>query len=195
MDKPRIYHGKLSPYEFGQSLVAEFNRENLQAHQIGNDKHIIVQIGTRRNRRSGGNTALTVAIRQVEDGVSVQIGEQSLLGVVASLGQTALWTWRNPWNLISRLDDVAQDVENLQLSDEVWEFIEDTAYASGATFELSERLKRLSCSYCDTANPVGAPNCISCGAPLGKSQPSTCSNCGFVIKTGENVCPNCGRKT
>lgn len=194
MEKPRIFHGKITPDELASALVAEYNRGNLRAQKIGSGKQVVVQIASRQKPSSGGQTSLSVAIRKVEDGVSIQLGEQSWLGVAASLGQTALWAWRNPWNLIHRLDDLAQDFEYLQLSDQVWEFIEDTAYTVGASFELSERLKRLECEYCHSANPIGASNCISCGAPLGALQPSTCKNCGFVNEKGAKVCSNCGEK-
>jgi hypothetical protein len=79
----------------------------------------------------------------------------------------------------------------LNLAEQVWTVIENAARTAGATFELSERLRRLVCAYCMTANPVGEPRCIACGAPLGEVQPHTCRNCGFVLKTGEPVCPNC----
>jgi hypothetical protein len=95
--------------------------------------------------------------------------------------------------LLGRLDDVAQDIESLQISDRIWEVIENVAYAAGASFELSERLRRLVCAFCDTANPVGEPSCIACGAPLGSAQPQTCPHCGFVVKHDETTCPNCNR--
>jgi len=117
---------------------------------------------------SGGQTALSVSLQKVEDGVSVQLGKQSWLGVAASLGMTALWTWHNPWNILTRLDDLAQDIENIQIIEDVWETIERTARAAGASFELSERLRRLVCPYCSTANPTGESHCIACGAPLGE---------------------------
>ena len=190
----RVFHGDLSPEDIGRALIAEFNRGNFRAQQFGNPRQSIVQITTRNQAQSGGQTALTVTLQQVEDGVAVQIGKQAWLGVAASLGQTAMIVFRNPWGLFNRLDDIAQDIENLQLSEQVWRVIERSARAAGATFELSERLRRTACSYCHTANPVGEPNCIACGAPLGKVQPQTCLNCGFVIKTGEPVCSNCGQR-
>ena len=137
---------------------------------------------------------MTVTLRQVADGIGVQIGKQAWLGVAASLGQTALKVWRNPFALIDRLDDLAQDIDNLKLSEQVWVIIENTARSVGASFELSERLRRTVCEYCITANPVGEPNCIACGGPLGRVQPRTCQNCGFVIKTAETLCPNCGQR-
>jgi DNA-directed RNA polymerase subunit RPC12/RpoP len=143
---------------------------------------------------SGGQTALTISLQKVEDGLAVQVGKQAWLGVAASLGMTALSAWRNPFNLLNRLDDLAQDIENLQPSERVWEVIEGEARKAGASFELSERLRRMVCLYCNTANPVGEACCLACGAPLGSVQPRTCSNCGFVIKTDETTCPNCGRK-
>ena len=190
----KIYHGEITPLTFAQALVGEFNRGNFRVRQYGRNKEIVVQIGTHEGRRSGGDTALTVTLKQVRDGVAVQVGKQSWLGIAASFGATALAAIRNPFYLLTRLDDIAQDVESLQLSERVWEVLNKTAEIKGATFELSERLRRVVCPYCDTANPVGEPNCIACGAPLGKAQPDTCPYCGFVIQPGERVCPNCKRR-
>lgn len=189
----RIYHGDLSPLDLGQALVAHFNRGNLVAQQLGDENQVIVQVATRQRPTSGGQTALTVSIRKVADGLAVQVGKQAWLGVVASLGMTALSAWRNPLSLLGRLDDLAQDIENLQLADETWQVIENVARMHGASLELSERLRRLVCAYCQTANAVGEASCIACGAPLGESQPRTCARCGFVVKKEEGRCPNCGQ--
>jgi len=189
----RIFHGEISPQDVARALFAQFNLGNYRAQQIGSGEKIIVQITTREIATSGGQTALAVNLQKAADGIAVQIGKQSWLGVAASLGQTAFTAWRNPWGLLSRLDDLAQDIENLQLSDAVWQTIESYARNAGATFELSERLKRAVCAYCDTANPVGEASCVACGAPLGLAQPRTCLNCGFVVRSSENLCPNCGK--
>jgi hypothetical protein len=190
----RIFHGEIEPYDLGRALVAEFNRGDLRAQMIGDSHEAAVQIASRAQPSSGGRTALTITLRQVEDGVAVQIGQQAWYGVAASLGQTLLQAWLNPWNLIHRLDDIAQDMENLQLAERSWQIIEKTAQALGATFELSERLRRLTCDYCQAANPVGEATCLACGAPLGRVQPRTCRNCGFVVRTAETVCPNCQQR-
>ena len=192
--EPRIFHGNITPQDIASYLLAQFNRGNYRAQQLGRGEKIVVQIATRESPLAGGETALTVNLQTVEDGVTVQIGKQAWLGVAASLGMTALTAWRNPLALLSRLDDLAQDIENLQLCEQVWENIETVARAANVTFELSDRLRRIVCEYCNTANPVGEPNCIACGAPLGNVQPRTCKNCGFVVKTTELVCPNCGQK-
>ena len=192
MDR-KVFHGDLTPGDLARALIAEFNRGNLHAQTVGQDQHVIVQISTRPQPQSGGETALTVDIQKVSDGITVQMGKQTWLGLAASLGKTALGAWRNPWSLLGRLDDLAQDVEYLQLSEKVWETLNSTAQAAGASFELSERLRRMICEYCNTANPVGESNCIACGAPLGDVQPRTCLNCGFVVRTDEVVCPNCGQ--
>jgi hypothetical protein len=190
----KIFHGDIKPRDFANALVGEFNRGNLKVQQAGKRNEIVVQIATRQMRRSGGNTALTVTLEKVSDGVSVQVGKQSWLGVAASLGHTALLALRNPFHVLGRLDDLAQDIESLQISERVWEVIENEAYAAGASFELSERLRRLVCEFCETANPVGEPSCVACGAPLGGVQPRTCLNCGFVVKSHESNCPNCGKR-
>lgn len=190
MDR-RIYHGDIAPEEFGRAIVAHFNRGNYKAQQFVHQGKVIVQVASLLRPVSGGQTALTVYLEPIEDGVAIQLGEQAWLGVAASIGTTILSLWRNPLNLLHRLDDIAQDVESLQLSEQIWRIVGNVARMKGATFELSERLKRMECEYCGTANPVGEPSCIACGAPLGKTQPTTCPNCGFVVRRGEKTCPNC----
>jgi len=189
----RIFHGNIKPADVAQALIAEFNRGNLRAQTLGQSDNLAVQIGTRPGASSGGQTALAVNIQRTADGVLVQIGQQDWLGTAASLGTTTIAALMNPWNLLGRLDDIAQDVENLQLNERIWQVIAQAAQTAGASHELSERLSRLTCEYCGTANPVGVGACIACGAPMGKSQPGTCANCGFVVKPNELRCPNCGQ--
>lgn len=189
----RIYHGNLAPADISEVLLAHFNRGNLRAQQLGDAERLIVQIGTRPGAMAGGDTTISVILEKVEDGVAVQLGQQAWLGIAASLGTTALAAMRNPFNLLGRLDDLAQDIQNLQINEQVWQAIDEVARAAGASQELSNRLRRTVCPYCRTANPVGEPSCITCGAPLGDVQPRTCPNCGFVVKPNEAVCPNCKR--
>jgi Double zinc ribbon len=188
---PKIFHGELTPMDLAQALVAEFNRGTLRAQVVGGTDKLAVQIGTRPGAPSGGPTALTVTIQKVEDGVLVQAGEQEWLGTAASLGRTTIAALANPWSVLGRLDDLAQDVENIQLAERVWKVLDQTAHVLGTGQELSARLKRVTCEYCGTANPVGEAACIACGAPLGKGQPGTCPRCGFVVQANEIRCPNC----
>ena len=190
----RIFHGILSPTDIAQALLAEFNQGNIRAQVLGKSDKLAVQIGTRPGAMSGGQTAMTITIQKVTDGIMVDLGQQAWLGVAASLGQTAFSLFRNPFSLIGRLDDLAQDIESLQLSENVWQVIARTAAAAGASHQLSDRMSRLTCEFCGTANPHGEPACIACGAPLGDAHPSSCSNCGFVTLKEENACPNCGHK-
>jgi len=187
----RIFHGNISPTDLARNLISNFNRGNLQVQQIGSGSHLAVQIASRQMPLSGGRTALSIDIQTVEDGVSVQVSKQEWMGVAASLGFTAIAALANPLNLLSRLDDIAQDIESIQLTDEVWKVIESSAHAQGAGFELSERLRRIVCDYCGSANPGGQSNCVACGAPLGGKQPRVCKHCGFVVTTNEITCPNC----
>jgi hypothetical protein len=189
----RIYHGKIAPADLAHALVAYFNRGNLMVQQIGEAPNLAVQIASRAQAASGGQTALSVTLQAVEDGVAVQVGQQAWMGVAASLGFSALAALINPWNLLGRLDDIAQDIESMQLSEEVWKVLDTTAKTLGSGYELSNRLKRIVCEYCQVANPVGESNCIACGAPLGNVQPETCKNCGFVVSSAEKYCPNCGK--
>ncbi len=189
----RFFHGSsVSPERLAQSLEAEFNQGNLRAQIVGGADRLAVQIGTRYEARSGGTTALTVSIEKVPDGVMVRMGQQEWLGTAASLGRATIAALMNPWTLLGNLDDIAQDVENIQLTARVWQAIDGAARAMGATQQLSERLARLTCEYCGVANPVGEAACIACGAPLGSAQPMTCKQCGFVVQHDETRCPNCG---
>jgi len=189
----RIYHGNLTPIDLGEALIARFNRGNLRAQQFGDVDRLIVQIASRPGTMTGGDTAISVILQKVEDGVAVRLGQQAWLGIAASLGTTALAALKSPFNLLGRLDDLAQDIQNLQIDDQVWQAIDEVARSAGASQKLSERLRRTMCPYCLTANLVGEASCIACGAPLGEVQPRTCPNCGFVIISSETICPNCKR--
>ncbi|HEY9077096.1 MAG TPA: zinc ribbon domain-containing protein [Anaerolineaceae bacterium] len=188
----RIYHGEFALTDFANRIAGAFNRGNYQVQQFGDDHKRVVQIATKNWIKSGGQTAITVAFQKMEDGVTVEVGKQAWMGVAASLGISAISVLANPWNLLNRLDDIAQDIESLQLTENIWNVIESTAKTIGATRELSKRLQRAICPYCETPNPVGEPRCIACGAPLGAIQPDTCFRCGFVVKKTEKSCPHCG---
>lgn len=192
MDR-RIFHGNIEPNDIAQALVAEFNRGNMYTQVVGNTAKMAVQIATRMGAQSGGHTALTITIQDTDDGIMVEIGQQAWLGVAASLGQTAISALRNPFSLLGRLDDLAQDIENMQLSDRVWQIIDRTIVTVGASYKLSERLRRVTCEYCQTANPVGEGSCIACGAPLGNVHPTSCPNCGFAVSQADTICPNCNK--
>lgn len=189
----KIFHGKIKPVDIAQALTGEFNQGNLRAQTLGQNNKMIVQVGTQPGAASGGQTAMTVTIQKLEDGVMVELGQQAWLGVAASLGMSALAALRNPFSLLGRLDDIAQDIENLQLSERIWQVIAQSVRAAGASTELSDRLKTLTCAFCHTANPVGEPSCVACGAPLGKMQPNTCKNCGYVVGPGDKTCKNCNQ--
>lgn len=194
MDR-RIYHGDINPEYIAQALVAEFDQGNTRTQVLGTPDNLTIQIASSGYVRSGGRTAIAINVQKVEDGVMVQVGNQQWLGVAASLGQTAISTLINPINLLGRLDDIAQDVSSLQMTEKIWQVIASASHSIGVGQELSERLTTLACDYCGSANPVGVSNCISCGAPLGNIQPRSCVNCGFVLFHDEKVCPNCGKAT
>jgi predicted RNA-binding Zn-ribbon protein involved in translation (DUF1610 family) len=189
----KFFHGQLSPIDIARGLIAEFDRGNLRAQIVGESDDLAVQIATRPGTSSGGQTALTINIRRSEDGVLVQSGTQQWLGTAASLGRTTIAALVNPWNLLHRLDDIAQDVENIQLMERAWGVIDRTTRSLGAGLEMSERFKRLTCEYCGTANPLAEGSCVACGAPLGKAQPTTCPNCGYLVAADEVRCTNCGQ--
>ncbi len=190
----RTYHGNITPQDIARALVAEFDHGNMQAQRIGAEDRIVVQIASRTFRNSGGQTAVTVVLEKIEDGVMIQLGDQQWFGVAASMGQTALSALRNPLALLGRLDDLAQDISSIQLAETIWQAIHRTAEAAGASHQISERLRRTECSYCGAAVPVGEATCPACGGPMGTAQPKACLKCGFVPPAGTRQCPKCGTK-
>ena len=190
MDK-KAFHGDFTPNDLASILLLHFNRKNLEVHKIGSKDTVAVQIRSRRNAPSGGQTAVGITFQKFEDGVLASIGEQQWLGIAASLGFSALAAIKNPLNLLHRIDDIAQDLEYLNLTNEIWQVLSTNVNTIGGGLQLSKRLERVVCEYCLSANSVGAPNCTSCGAPLGYAQPRTCPLCGFVLIKGEKQCPNC----
>ncbi|NMC85380.1 MAG: zinc ribbon domain-containing protein [Anaerolineaceae bacterium] len=187
----RLYHGNFTNNEIADALIAHFDHGSYRVQKVGAGKIMAVQIATSPYETSGGKTALSITLQNAEDGVLIQIGQQTWMGVAADLGVTTIAALRNPLSLLGRLDDIAQDIQNLQLTDEVWQTIDQTSRAIGSGFDLSARLKKYVCEYCNTPNEPGASSCIACGAPLGNIQPQTCPNCGYIISTNESVCPNC----
>lgn len=188
----RIYHGNIRNTDLANAISSYFSRGNLKVQQYGNGESIIVQIATSPYAVSGGRTALSILLQNVEDGVSVEVSKQAWLGIAASLGVSTIAALHNPLSLLNRLDDIAQDIEYVQLADNVWSVIDSTAKSLGSGFELSDRLARYVCDYCNTPNPPGENSCIACGAPLGNIQPRSCPNCGYVISQNEVRCKNCG---
>src|SRR5690348_5925650 len=96
----KIFHGNIKPVDIAQALLGEFNQGNLRAQTLGQSSKMIVQVGTRPGAMSGGQTALTVTIERLEDGIMVELGQQAWLGLAASLGMTALAAFRNPFSLL-----------------------------------------------------------------------------------------------
>src|SRR5215468_9590968 len=77
----RIFHGNIKPGDIAHALIAEFNRGNMLTQVLGDNDKMAVQIATRMGRSSGGNTALTISLQAVEDGVLVELGQQAWLGI------------------------------------------------------------------------------------------------------------------
>ncbi len=187
----KIYHGGVQAADVANALYAEFNRPPWKVQKLAHGNKIAVQIATRPQARSGGQTALTVTLQQLSNGIMVQMGQQAWVGLAASLGKTAFAALMNPWNLLSRLDDLAQDIESMQLSERVWQVVDEACQLTNASHTLEETLDKTLCEYCGTANDLEASHCIACGAPLGIQAPQTCPHCGFPVPPENTICPHC----
>jgi hypothetical protein len=187
----RVYHGNIRAVDIARTLKGEFHRGNYVVQTYGKPEQIILQIATKQQLRSGGQTALTLHLNDTDDGVMVSVQKQKWLGIAASIGTSAIATVINPWNLLSRIDDIAQDIESITMIDDIWHVVEKRVLLAGAGKQLSQRFRRVTCQYCGSAIKTGEASCIACGAPLGESQPVTCQQCGFVCSPTDTICPNC----
>ncbi|MBN1179086.1 MAG: zinc ribbon domain-containing protein [Anaerolineae bacterium] len=188
----RTYRGDIDPGGLADALVLQFNTRDLKAQKVGQREHLLVQIATRDWGWGGPQSALTVGIARVEGGVQVSLGQERWLGAVADLAQTGLQALVNPLSLIGRLDDVARSVSGLTLPQQVWDAVEHYCDSVGASLGMSVEETIVTCPYCGVGNPIGAPKCSACGAPLGDAQPVACARCGLLNNPESNFCVRCG---
>jgi predicted RNA-binding Zn-ribbon protein involved in translation (DUF1610 family) len=188
----RTYHGNIDPDELANALVVAFDQGNLRAQMVGSDERVMVQVATREWSGTGGQAALTVTISKVVDGVTVSLGQHEWLGAAASMVQTGLMALLNPVSLISRIDDIAQDVTSFSLPSQIWAAVDHYCRSVGAAMMISEKLRSVVCPYCGVANSAGQGSCSACGAPLGSVQPRACPRCGNVMNNSSRFCDNCG---
>ncbi len=188
----RTYRGNIDPEALADALVLQFNGRDLKAQKVGRENHVLVQIASRDWGWGGPQTALTVGLARIEDGVEVSLGQERWLGAVADLAQTGLMALVNPISLINRIDDIARSVSGLTLPQQVWEAVEHYCDSVGASLGLRAEETMITCPYCGVANPIGAPKCSACGAPLGDAQPLACPRCGLLLNRKAAFCSRCG---
>ncbi len=184
----KTYHGKITPQELAQVLVGRFNTADMSATVSGEGAKLIVHLEA--GGYSGGQTSLAVGLAPVADGVTITVGDQNLLGVAADLLQSGLKALWNPVTIIGEIDDVARNVERLNLPQQVWETVDHYCQSVGAG--LTPELSGVTCPYCGVLNPLGTGQCPQCGAPLGQAQPITCPQCGKTLPPHLKFCTRCG---
>lgn len=190
----KTYYGKFQVNHFLNFLAATFRDQNLDVNVSNHGKRNVVRFVSSRGAKSGGQFALNLILTEFEGGVRIDIGTPEGLGVAASLGKTALFTLLNPYNLLVRLDDVAQDIENITLDQSLLKEIERYMRTNHLTLKLSSSLSKTVCEYCHSINDYGKSNCVSCGAPMGDTLLKTCPRCGFAMKNKLSRCPQCKAK-
>ena len=142
----RTYHGKITTREVAEALLGRFHGDDMSVAMSGDDDKIMLNISSAGWQ--GGRTALAVGLSQVSAGVMVTVGEHSLLGVAADLLQTGLGALRNPLTIIGEIDDVARNVERLNLPAQVWETVDHYARSVGAGSYTGSDLGGLPVLWC-----------------------------------------------
>ena len=187
----RTFRGDLSPDELANALMARFNQGRTIAQWLSQGDRVLVQVGT-RDRHNRIENALTVTISKTSDGVNVAVGEQAVLDAAADLAQAGLGALLNPLSLLGNLGEIASDVSSFSIPQQVWDTVDKYCKSVGATVGGAARQMTIACPYCSVANPVGAPTCSGCGAPLGDAQPIYCPRCGQVAPHDAHTCSRCG---
>ena len=191
----KTYYGKFKIDHFLNFLAAAFRDQNLEVHVSKHAERNVVRFVSARTARSGGQFALNLILTEFDGGVRIDIGNPEALGVAASLGKTAIAALINPYNLLVRLDDVAQDIENITLDQSLLKEIEQYMKVNHLTLKLSSSLSKTVCLYCHSINEYGNSNCVSCGAPMGDTLLKTCPRCGYAMSDKIMRCPQCKART
>ena len=69
----RIFHGDFTAQTLAGCLISFFNRGNLRVQILGENPTVLVQIASAEQSTSGGQTALSIFLQNVVDGVAVQM--------------------------------------------------------------------------------------------------------------------------
>jgi hypothetical protein len=191
----KTYHGEIDPQELADVLVNRFDQGDLTARKVGQPDRVVVQISSRAHRHPGDpHTSLSVTIAEAEDGVTVTVGEQQVLGVAADLVQTGIGALLNPMSLIGEIDDIVRDVSKLTLPQQVWEVVEAYCRSVGAGLGLAPDKVLVTCPFCGVGNPIGVGKCPHCGGSLAEVQPVTCPQCGQILEHDAKFCTRCGMR-
>jgi hypothetical protein len=190
----KTYHGDIDPQELADVLVSHFDQGDLMAQKAGRPNRVVVQISSAHRHWDDPHTSLAVTIAKAEDGVTVTVGEQQMLGVAADLVKTGIAALVNPLSLVMELDDIARNVSKLNLPQEVWKVIEEYMRSVGAGLGMAPEKLLVTCHYCGVGNPVGVGQCSACGAPLADLQPITCPKCGQLLAHDQKFCTRCGTR-
>lgn len=188
----RTYRGDIDVPGLADALVSRFNRGPLMAQKVGDEEHMLVQIATRDWQGRGSQTALSIGLAAIDDGVEVTLGQQQWLGPAMELLDAGLKAIFRPLALIGEVDDIASSISSLTLPDQIWEAVDHYVKSVGASLGLAERQHLVKCPFCGVGNPVGVGQCSACGAGLADVQPAYCTECGKLAPPDAKYCSRCG---
>ena len=154
-----------TPKDFMEALKFEFDTPNfdVEIKPISPD-HYESRIFTSRNNTSESQTSINITAILTENGLSITASDQEWGQIAASLGTTVVAAIINPINLLGRIDNLAVDVENMQLSERIDKFVH--SFATTLAERSETQANRSTCKYCRSRNDQTATHCASCGAPL-----------------------------
>jgi predicted RNA-binding Zn-ribbon protein involved in translation (DUF1610 family) len=215
----RTYQGTIDLDGLAQYLLDTWDQGDTVAQALEGDEGLIVQVG----QRSGGffsdepQTALTLALEPVSDGLRVTLGEQQWYrdggGQIMVGGLIGFFPFFFTWPLGGGRDEPVDPVLTSQVWESVDRYVQPAGAATGATKQLPQqpgaatgattrlpqqpgattgattRLADIACPSCGTANVREAERCRECGTYL---QARACPQCGVANPATANFCMRCG---
>ena len=151
--------------EFIGTLSQEFDTDSFDVFSDFHDEATIsAKITSQTDFGRGSRTSIYVYAKKQNNDLLVTVSDQEWSSIASSLGTTLLSAAINPINLLHRLDDLAVDVQNIQLSDRVKTFVKE--FKQHKSDLAIEEIDRYSCKYCKSKNEPKSTHCRACGAPL-----------------------------
>ena len=154
----KIFHGNFTPDDLAALLICISTVAILKCKRLAQEMRSRCKFGQKGRLNPAGKLRSALSFQAFDDGVIISSGEQQWMGIAASLGYSALAALRNPLSLLGRIDDIAQDIEYLNLEEEIWNVLTSNVKIKGSQYNFLIALRRIVCDYCDTANPVDAPH-------------------------------------
>jgi hypothetical protein len=186
----RMFHGGIHAVALADQLAARFNDRQHRSLIERTNQTALVQIGSKHG------TPVTVHIADITDGVLVTMSRgRDWLDRVADSSELMERAADNPLSLMAVLPDAIGEMQQGNISPQIWDAINDICTLSRALAGEDNAPKNpLVCRYCGIANDPELEQCVGCGAALPVDLPRVCPKCGRAHTSDALFCQACGTR-